>query len=177
MPGDSISDTVRMSHIYFDPVEGEVLTWNLNGVLIKSEPVDGACTNVDWTQAQTVLQFTKEVPEEMVKEGSATWSGLGEYTIPHGETAMCYTYGEKLIGSWETIDATEAPLSDHLVGHVQQTTLVSPRITLETGGTIKDTGVNLGLWPLVALLILGVAGVTPQGRRCLHRLGSLVSKG
>jgi hypothetical protein len=132
-PGAQIVDTITIENLHFDPVDGEELTWTMEGVLVRTASKDGSCASSNWGNATTVMIYEMGLdPELFDEQGVAILPGAGPFVIPRGEPSYCYSYGETLVGTWESM---ETPVRvEHPVGQVAQTTHTLSGIHVPTGG-------------------------------------------
>jgi hypothetical protein len=117
MPGDTITDTVRVRNLWITPS----VTWVLTTVIAAADPVQGSCAGVNWVTSQTVHTSTTTLTPVMVDANhQVTLPGLGAYRIPYNQPIMCYSYGAVLTASGE--GAVPVTVT-HAIGDVAQTAL------------------------------------------------------
>jgi hypothetical protein len=132
-PGSTITDRITISNLHFQDVDGDEVSWSVDGVLIRAASVQGSCTSVDWTQATQVATFGFDLlPDSVDEDGFGEFEGVGPYTIAKAEPSYCYSYGETLVATWASMDT---PIRvEHRPGLAPQTTHTSSGIKVPTGG-------------------------------------------
>lgn len=145
--GATISDTVTLTGVktFTGQTTPDVVTTLSGSLLGPLAPVDGACVDLDWTDAPVAATI-----DPMVVTEDGNIAGLGEFTVPAGG-AGCYTYTE-------TLDAKQGSTTlwtvVHEAGLAPQTSLAMPLPSVSTevnaqaafvGATLSDTATVSGL--------------------------------
>lgn len=160
--GATITDTATLTGVDEILAAAPKAQITLTGTLVSAEPINGSCTDVDWTKA-TEVQKIAATP--VTKSGDM--AGLGSY---RAMTLVCLSYGERVV---VMLDGKELTSTDHPVGQVPQTTLVkAPNpVTIATqvsaqkiiaGKAITDTVQVTGVDAILATLPEAV--VTMNGK-------------
>jgi len=155
LPGETISDTVKLAQLVVDDATG----YQVTGGLFSVPPLAGdTCPAADdpvWADADAVLTIdpTPVPPDSIGDDGTATLK-LGDWQVPADQPPICLSYGETLT---MTVDGAPAATVDHPAGDAGQTTLVLPVPTIAT--QISQTELNAGQTVTDTVSVAGLSTV------------------
>ena len=156
-PGSVLTDTAHATGVV-PTVNGQAMTWTLEGELYSTAMVDPTCAGIDWTALTPVNTFSYTVKtSDYQPDATITISGLGPWTVPVNQPPQCATYGETLTGV--SADGATTIQAFHYAGDVKQSSSVpNGVVTMGTqvsaqsakpGETITDTVTGTGVIPSV----------------------------